>query len=322
MAKQQTLDDDEVFLTEIPGFLAKKVFKNTYFIFILLAVIVLAPILGPLLVDTKLMFTSHDLLGFFWSAYRFYHDNFNNGNGVALWYTFHSTGVPMLGNPELLPFYPLYWLNFFLPTSLALSYVVFFSLLLTGLFGLILAYKILNLSRGTSFFLAITLLLTPKLFAHLYAGHIGLIASYPYVILIILTFFNLFQRPGLLSSVFLSLAVLMLYFSGGVQALYYTLFILSLVAVIQLVLLIIKQGLPKVINSGWKKLPFLALAGFLTLGMAAFQLSVAWQHTQVSQRTQLSYADASTLPVKDPIISLFLGSQTAIWENLLFIGFF
>src|SRR3989344_2411382 len=240
MAKQQTLDDDEVFLTEIPGFLAKKVFKNTYFIFILLAVIVLAPILGPLLVDTKLMFTSHDLLGFFWSAYRFYHDNFNNGNGVALWYTFHSTGVPMLGNPELLPFYPLYWLNFFLPTSLALSYVVFFSLLLTGLFGLILAYKILNLSRGTSFFLAITLLLTPKLYAHLYAGHIGLITSFPYVILIILTYLNLFQKPRLINSVYLALAVVLMYLAGGVQALFYTLFLLILVSLIYAAQLIFK----------------------------------------------------------------------------------
>lgn len=255
-----------------------------------------------LLINPNLIPSQHDLRNTFWPIYQFIQNNLYNHHSFPLWYPVELGGTSLYGSYSYGLGFPLYWLYFIMPVSLAFTYVIYISLLLTGIASFFLAKNIFKLNSLTSYFFAVSLMLSPKYFAHIYAGHISVIASLPFIITTIYFFINLFNHPSFKSSFLLALSVTLLYLTGGTQIPFFTLVILALFSLLHLIFEFIswlpKQNLKstKYLNITIKKILkeklkfyYLLLAVLFTFGLSMFQLIPTLEQASTSNRSHLNY---------------------------------
>lgn len=243
---------------------------------------------GFLIFNAELISSAGDLKSNFWPLYTYLKTSFDHGQ-IAFWYPIKDSGIPIYGNYSYGLGYPLYWLYFFLPVSQVSSLIIYFSLIATGFFSYLLARKSFNLSFQTSLFYTVVASLTPKVFAHIYAGHITLIASLPYISLTIFAYINLFKNPSAKSSLLLAVSISLMYLTGGAQTPFYTLFALVLLSVGYIFQLLWNRRLKINFLILKSRLVYLTLAVALTLGLSAFQLIPSLNHLANSPRSRLTY---------------------------------
>lgn len=93
---------------------------------------------------------------------------------IPFWSDLIFSGYPFAANPLAGLWYPPGWVAYVFPQPLGFNLVVFLHLL-WGTFGMKRLLESFRLSRFASMFGAVGFLIMPKLFAHLFAGHITLI---------------------------------------------------------------------------------------------------------------------------------------------------
>lgn len=148
----------------------------------------------------------NDLTEFFWPILYWTKEQILKHHQIPLWNNFHLSGTPLVSDPQAPIFYPLNILALFLPLDLfyLISFILHF---IFGAIGMYLTSKTaFKFSKSTSLILAFLWALTPKFFASLEAGHVGLVYSFAWIPFIIL--FSLKRRI-----VLLSMSLSLLYFS-------------------------------------------------------------------------------------------------------------
>ena len=126
-----------------------------------------------------------DLTITFWPNILFNVQAVRQDGQLPLWRPWIMGGSPYWGNPQSGMFYPPNVVFFLLPAALGFSLLAWFHLIWTG-WGM---YRLLRqgfaLSPWASLLAAMTWMLAPKAFAHLGAGHLGIVyaaAWWPWVI--------------------------------------------------------------------------------------------------------------------------------------------
>ena len=264
-------------------------FGTNFLLFLLILLVILLGLLGKLIFNPNIISSSGDLRNNFWSLYSFLQESWQLGQGVSFWYPVKDGGISIYGHPSWGLGYPLYWLYFFFPASQASSLIIFISFFCTGIFSYLLGSHVLKLSFWSSVFLALSMTLSPKFFAHLYAGHITLITSIPFIPLILLLYFLLIAKKSFKIATLLALSVALMSLTGGAQILFYTLVVLALVTLIGLVTMMITRGYKVMLKTIWEMSPFLGYSVLLSLLLSSFQLIPYLTHITLSQRSQLNY---------------------------------
>jgi hypothetical protein len=116
-----------------------------------------------------------------WPNMWFVAQTFRQHGQIPLWRPLIMGGAPFVGNPLSALFYPPNWLFLVLPVTLAFHILIGLHLFAAGT----LFYGLMRWSYGCSSFSAfvsgVGYMLTPKLVAHLGAGHIGLSQSFAWL---------------------------------------------------------------------------------------------------------------------------------------------
>lgn len=134
---------------------------------------------------------------FFWPILYWTKQQIFTHRQIPLWNNLHLAGTPLISDPQAPIFYPFNIFALFLPldTFYLLSFIFHLAL---GALGMYLTSKFaFKFSKKTSIILSLLWALSPKFFAYLEAGHVGLIYSFAWIPFIIL--FSLRLRPILLS---------------------------------------------------------------------------------------------------------------------------
>ena len=122
-----------------------------------------------------------DLTVTHWPNMWFVAESFRRYGQIPLWRPLIMGGAPFVGNPQSALFYPPNWLFLFLPVTRTFHLLIGLHLLGAGaaMYGLVrCSYRC---SRFAAAVAAIGYMLTPKLTAHLGAGHIGLSQAFAWL---------------------------------------------------------------------------------------------------------------------------------------------
>jgi hypothetical protein len=122
-----------------------------------------------------------DLTVSFWPNMRFLAESFHRYGQIPLWRPLIMGGAPFVGNPQSALFYPPNWLFLFLPVTRTFHLLIGLHLLGAGaaMYGL-LRYSY-RCSRFSALVAATGYMVTPKLIAHLGAGHMGLTQAFAWL---------------------------------------------------------------------------------------------------------------------------------------------
>jgi hypothetical protein len=120
-----------------------------------------------------------DIRGLFYPWLNLLHESIRHGI-LPLWDPNQFAGYPFLANPQIGAFYPPTWLTIVLPTRIGISWYVVLHLWLAGVGMLLFVKRTGNgwLGAGLA---AITFMLSGFMAVRVFAGHIGLIATYAWL---------------------------------------------------------------------------------------------------------------------------------------------
>lgn len=99
---------------------------------------------------------------------------------LPFWHAAQFAGYPFLSNPQIALFYPPTWLTLLLPVRVGLSWHVLFHLLVAGL-GMFCFVRQQSGDRWGSWLAALTFTFGGFSAARLYAGHVGLLATFAWL---------------------------------------------------------------------------------------------------------------------------------------------
>ncbi len=201
---------------------------------------------------------------------------------IPLWRPYQLSGAPLVGHPTAPIFYPVYWLTLVLPIPLALNLCVVIHIGWMGI-GMYLLLRSLNIKPEAAFIGAIVFSQTPKWVAHLGGGHLYMLSAiswWPWVWLGVEKFWKSNNKYWcLLTAVgFCAQAI-----NHG------TIFVLSMIGI----------GLRCMwyfrFNKAWlgKLLSLVVISGMIFLGLGAVQLFPFFELLPLSNRANMSPADAS-----------------------------
>jgi hypothetical protein len=137
-----------------------------------------------------------DLTVTHWPNLWFVAQSIRQWGQVPLWRPLIMGGAPFVGNPLSALFYPPNWLFMLFPSALTLHLLFALHLYGAGVAG----YGLMRWSYRQSPFAALVTglgyALTPKLIAHIAAGHLGLTQAYAWIPLTVWLLRSTLQRPS------------------------------------------------------------------------------------------------------------------------------
>lgn len=195
----------------------------------------------------------NDLTEFFWPILYWVKQQILIHHQIPLWNNLHLAGTPLVSDPQAPIFYPINLLA--LVMSIDTFFILSFSLhmAIAGIGMYFCSRRGFQFSKKNSFILAFLWALSPKIFAYLEAGHVGLVYSFAWIPFIVL--FSLKVKP-----IHLGIFLALLYYSHLPTFL--------IVGLASATILIYKREF----------LP-LILTGVFTFGLTAVSLlpQIAWQ---------------------------------------------
>lgn len=257
-----------------------------------------------------------DLIFSHWPTALLIQHTFAQGQGFPLWNPYFGGGLPLAADPLAAFFYPpTHLVHFF---SLRNYYLILIMghLVFAGLGTLLLARRAFGLPRLPALVAAVSYMATPRLIAHLGAGHITIlqtVAWFPWLALGCWATVHNPRRWGPLFGICLALAVV----AGHPQMIYYGLMMVAGLAVWLLVKRWWKEGRRALLMS----LAGLVAAGAIGVLLAAVYLLPLMELTAHSTR-QLSVSSLDAYQLKDFIHALIsqFPSPGLSWENMLTPG--
>ena len=282
-------------------------------------VVVAVALLWPAPVTTNMLFaawTGSDLMLSHWPTALLIQRTFAQSHTLPLWNPYFGGGQPLGADPLAALFYPpTHLVHFF---SLRDYYLVLIlaHLIWAGLGVLLLARKALGLPRLPALLAAVSYMATPRLLAHLGAGHVTLVQTvtwYPWLALACWATVREPRRWGVLLGICIAMTLL----AGHPQMAYYGLLMTIALAIWSLLAYWRKDG--------WHSLlaPVAGLAAAAVVGclLAAVHLLPLLEFTAHSTRQlSLSSTDAyALLPFLHSLIFQPPGGGS-IWEGLISPG--
>ncbi len=152
----------------------------------------------------------HDIAGAFYPWLRAIHEGAREGR-LPLWDPDHYAGSPLFSNPQVGLFYPPAWLAIPFPVNVSISLYVLLHLWLAAL-GMLLFTRVMGADHSGALLAAVSFGLSGFFAARLWAGHIGLMATYTWTPWLLLATAHAHRRrtrgAALLAGVPFGLAVL------------------------------------------------------------------------------------------------------------------
>ncbi|MCD6552574.1 MAG: YfhO family protein [Anaerolineae bacterium] len=286
------------------------------------AVLIVSPLLlfSPLLLSGGLPFPPSspytDLLITHWPNAFFVRESLARYGQVPLWRPLIMSGGPFVGNPLSGLFYPPHWLWLILPLNLAFSLLFVGHVCLGGVNMYALARKGYGLRSFPALVAALTWAFTPKLIAHLGAGHVGLVEALAWLPLVILCTLRALSPPRSHGHALLAGAVLAVQFFADVRIAFYTAMVMGLYA-----LCWAAGSWREVWPAVWNRGRALCLALVAFGGLAAMQIFPLLELMRYSGRGSLALAEAGrySLPWRY-LWGLFLADRGGFHEWMTYLG--
>jgi hypothetical protein len=284
-------------------------------VLILVAVAVLWP--APfILAQLPAAWASSDLIFSHWPTALLIQRTFAQGHGLPLWNPYFGGGLPLAADPLAALFYPPTHLVHFLSLRDYYLILIMGHLIFAGLGMLLLASRAFGLPRLPALVAAVSYMATPRLIAHLGAGHITIlqtVAWFPWLALGCWATVRDPRRWGALFGLCLALALL----AGHPQMAYYGLLMIAGLAIWLLVQRWRQKGRRALLMS----LAGLAAAGAIGVLLAAVYLLPLMELTAHSTR-QLSLSSTDTYPLGSFLHTLIsqYPSPGLSWEGMLTPG--
>ncbi len=282
-------------------------------------IVVAAAVLWPAPFTSNLLPASwpgSDLIFSHWPTALLIQHTFAQGQGFPLWNPYFGGGLPLAADPLAAFFYPPTHLVHFFSMRNYYLVLIMGHLVFAGLGTLLLARRAFGLPRLPALVAAVSYMATPRLIAHLGAGHITIlqtVAWFPWLALGCWATVHNPRRWGPLFGISLALAVV----AGHPQMIYYGLMMVAGLAVWLLVRRWWQEGRRALLMSA----AGLAAAGAIGVLLAAVYLLPLMELTAHSTR-QLSLSATDAYPLKDFIHALLsqFPSPELSWESMLTPG--
>lgn len=191
----------------------KAILKSNWFPYLAIFAVVVAYYI-PILTNPSLILNrGNDLEEFFWPIFNYVKSSILTSGVVPLWNTLFLAGTPLLPDPQSPIFYIPNLIALILPldTFFITSFVVHSTV--AGVAMYLCSKNGFKFSKTTSLLLATLYIVTPKLAGYLEAGHIGLVYSYSWIPLILLSVIQITRLPKAKDVTLLSISLALLYFS-------------------------------------------------------------------------------------------------------------
>lgn len=257
-----------------------------------------------------------DLMLSHWPMALLIQRTFAQQHALPLWNPYFGGGLPLGADPLAALFYPPTQLVHFLALRDYFLVLIMGHLVFAGLGMLLLARRALGLPRLPALVAAIAYMATPRLLAHLGAGHVTIVqtvAWYPWLALACWATVRAPRHWG----VALGLCIALTLLAGHPQMAYYGLLMTAALAAWLL--------LARWRREGWRELGApvagLAAAGVIGALLAAVHLLPLMELTALSTR-QLSVASGDRYPLLDFLHALIFQPSPAgsTWEGLISPG--
>lgn len=181
-----------------------------YLVIFVTVIVYYAPILNnPDLVLNR----GNDLEEFFWPILNYVKDSVLTSGTVPLWNTLFLAGTPLLPDPQS----PIFYIPNIIALIMPLDTFFITSFILHSIIAGVAMYLCskdgFKFSKTTSIALTVLYIVTPKLAGYLEAGHVGLVYSYSWIPLILLSVIQIARSPKTKDVILLGVSVSLLYYS-------------------------------------------------------------------------------------------------------------
>lgn len=235
---------------------------------------------------------------------------------LPLWNPYFGGGQPLVADPLAAVFYPATQLANFLPLRVYYLVLLMGHLLLAGVGMLLLARRALGLQRLPALVAAVAYMATPRLIAHLGAGHVTIVQTVAWMPWLALACWATAHRPWRWGPL-LGLCIALTLLAGHPQMAYYALLMTTGVGIWLLVRRWRTQGRRAALVSA-AGLGAAALVGVLLAGVHLVPLM---KFTARSTR-EVSLASTDTYPLPGFLRALvgFEHPSLVPWEGMLYPG--
>ena len=257
-----------------------------------------------------------DLVFSHWPMALLIQRTFAQGQGLPLWNPYFGGGLPMAGDPLAALFYPPTHLVHFFSLRDYFLILMLGHLVFAGLGMLLLARRAFGLPRLPALVAAVSFMATPRLIAHLGAGHITIFQTVAWFPWLALGCWATVQNPRRWAA-FFGIALALMLLAGHPQMAYYGL----LMTAGQAAWLLVKRWRQEGHRAFLKSVAGLAAAGGIGVLLAAIYLLPVMELTAHSTR-QLSLGASESYPLENflhALIGQFPPSGSR-WESMLTPG--
>ena len=158
-----------------------------------------------------LLHRGNDLSTYFIPHAYFFKRSILGFHQIPLWNTFQFLGQPYLADPQNFIFYLPNYLFVLFPIELAFLLLIFTHLVIAGVGTYFLARRYFKLPQWPTVFAALSLVLTPKIFSHLEAGHYSMLVAFSWLPWFIYTSLKFIDRPSPRQAALLALFAWLMY---------------------------------------------------------------------------------------------------------------
>ena len=263
---------------------------------VLIIVILCLIFFNQIIFSPNSIFNASDIITYFYPNFIFTKIAFQWG--VPLWNPLVFAGHPWVGNPQSDIFYPFSMLNLVLPSHLAINYSIILQIMLTGIV-LYFYLREINIDSGFSLFGALAFIFSGHIIARIYAGHLSIINSLPWIPLA----FLLVERFVMTRKFYLILiigVVLGLQFLGAHPQ--------NFVFTILVIFLYLSFRIISETKNAIYLIKILFIIGLVTFGISAIKLFPVYEFTKLSVRSSgLSYEELTSISLPPiQLITLFM----------------
>lgn len=287
---------------------------------LILLILIITPFLAlaPIFLNPDNFFQrNNDFLSYTVPLFDLFKNNIIRNKQIPLWQNTYLSGYPLLGDPQTILLYPLNYLSLFIDFQLFFILYYLFHLILAGFSVYYLCRLIFKFSEIPAILSGLIYSLSPKLIAHIEAGHSNLLASYAYIPLVLLLYFLLIKRPTFIKVIIFGFSVAMVYI------LYLTTFYYLLLILLGLTIYLLFNRNKEYIL---KRIFYLSVGCLFFLGFILPGLLASIELWPQVIRNLLTYEDiAGSVLAWRQIVNYLFNPQTIInthTEMVLYIGFF
>ncbi len=244
---------------------------------------------------------------------------------LPLWNPYYTSGAPLDGNSVTTFFYPPTWLFLFFNEVATINVLIVGHLILLGESAYFFARSTLNLSATSSFLVSLGIMLTPKVFNHIYGGHYAFVFAFAWVPIVFFLIFRIVKSAKIIKDALLLGLVFSLMYFSMIQVAFYTFFIFLLYLLYELFLFHFEQNfqIKRTIKEATRLAKVFLSTLFFFVGFSAISLLPTLFYAQNSVRKGLTLFESAIPAIyPDTFLKLFYIKPDAFepFEVVIYVG--